>query len=242
MSALAEGAPYKVALFLARDPAIEASDFSGRWLSAVPPRSWPKGLLQHVHNAAALAAVPIENAPPAPFDAVDEFVFDSSDAAATWLGSDVFASDWLGPRTALLAGPVKAVSGPAVQVWAQAHGRSAEAVKILTLPVRRQGMAMAAFAEHWIVTHAGLALAGPGTRDRLLRLVSTPADGRIFSAFEAAPFDGIGIIEFDSPASLDAEFAGDHYRKVMAPDEPRFTDPASSRAMMVRETIVYSAA
>jgi hypothetical protein len=53
-----------------------------------------------------------------------------------------------------------------------------------------------------------------------------------------APFDGIGTILFASQESMAAEFAGSHYREVMAPDEPRFTDPARSRAMMVREATV----
>lgn len=232
--------PYKVALFLTRNLEIGADAFSDRWLSATAPAS-PAGLSRHVHNAPALMEVPIENAPPAPFDAVDEFLFDDAAKAVAWFESTEFRDGWLGPRTKLLGGPILTVSGIAVEVWRQPGApSSADAIKILTLPVRRQGMTMDEFAEHWIVTHAGLALAGPGTRERLLQLVSTPADRRDFPTFAPAPFDGIGIIQFDSLESLKAEFAGDHYREVMAPDEPRFTDPARSQAMMVRECAIHS--
>ncbi len=240
MKTLTEGAPYKVALFLTRDPVIDAGDFSSRWLSAIPP-SRPTGLSEYVHNSAAPIEVPIKNAPCAPFDAVDEFVFSTADTAAAWFASEDFAREWLGPRARLLSTPIKSVSGPAVPVWHQDRAAPVDAIKILTLPVRRAGMSMASFAKHWIVTHAGLALAGPNTRERLLLLTTTPADGHTYPAFELAPFDGIGIIKFDSAVSLNTEFASEHYREVMAPDEARFTDTAQSRAMMVRETIVHAA-
>lgn len=241
MSAVSEGALYKVALFLTRNPEIGADVFSDRWLS-VTASVRPAGLFWHIHNAPALMEVPIENAPPAPFDAVDEFLFDDAAKAVAWFESTEFQDNWLGPRTALLGGPILSVSGIAVELWRQPGEPSANAVKILTLPVRRQGMTMDEFTEHWIVTHAGLALAGPDTRQGLLQLVSTPADRRDFPAFAPAPFDGIGIIQFASVESLNAEFASDHYREVMAPDEPRFTDPARSQAMMVREFVIHSPA
>ena len=234
-----EGTPYKVALFLTRDPGIEASNFSNRWVSVVPP-SRPKGLSEYVHNSAALIEVPIKNAPSAPFDAVDEFLCSGADAAGAWFASQEFAREWLEPRVKLLSAPIKAVSGLAVPVWRQDSAASVDAIKILTLPVRRADMSMASFAKHWIVTHAGLALAGPNTRERLQLLTTTPADGRTYLAFERASFDGIGVIKFDSAASLNAEFASDHYREVMAPDEVRFTDTTQSRAMMVRETVVLA--
>lgn len=225
---------YKVALLLTRAESVPASDFAARWLAAGPPVSG-EGLLSHVHNAPAVSEVRIENAPPAPFDGIDEYLFASAEQAAAYFASAPFRNSWLAPRKPLLGAPVAALSGAATEVWSQDRAPAADAVKILTLPVRREGMDEAAFVHHWLVVHAGLALDGPRTRERLLRLISTPADRQGVTDFARAPFDGIGVIQFDSPASLNAEFASPHYRTVMAPDEPRFTSPEASRAMMVRE-------
>lgn len=231
------GGDHKVALFLTRAPAIPASEFTARWLGAGPPVA-RDGLFSHVHNTPAASEARIENAPPAPFHGVDEYLFASAEQAAAYFASRAFLDDWLEPRKQLLGAPLAALSGTATAVWSQDRAPSADAVKILTLPVRRDGMDMAAFVHHWLVVHAGLALDGPNTRERLLRLVSTPADERRVADFARAPFDGIGVIQFDSLASLTAEFASPHYRAVMAPDEPRFTRPEASRAMMVREILL----
>lgn len=225
---------YKVALLLTRAPRVPPADFTTAWLRIGPPVAG-EGLLSHLHNAPAVSEVRIENAPPAPFDGVDEFLFVSAEQAEAYFASGPFRDAWFEPRKPLLGAPVAALSGTATSVWSQDRAASADAVKILTLPVRRDGMDMAAFVHHWLVTHAGLALEGPNTRERLLSLVSTPADGRSVAEFTRAPFDGMGVIRFDSLASLNAEFASPHYREVMAPDEPRFTKPEASRAMMVRE-------
>jgi EthD domain len=227
-------AAYKVALLLSRDPAVDASDFAGLWLSATAPAK-PQGLRERTFNSVITADLAIENASSALFDAVDEFIFSDAQHAAKWIGSADFRDGWLGTRLPLLAGPVHSVSGHVVEVWNSGRPASASSVKILTLPVRRPGLDMSAFTKHWLVVHAGLALEGPNIREHLQRLVSTPADQQRFPPLELAPFDGIGVIEFDSAESLAAEFASDHYRRVMAPDEPRFTDPAASRAIMVRE-------
>lgn len=235
------GSGYKVALFLTRAPALNAREFRERWLAS-GEMVWPAGLIRYVHNSPVAAEVPIENAPSAPYDAVDEWVFDGPDAARGWFSSSAFRNHWLLGRADLLGKPVEFIAGPVAEIL-RADGEASDgAIKILTLPVRPAGMSKDAFSHHWLVVHAGLALAGPGTRDRLLRLISSPSDAALLPELEQAPFDGIGIIEFASKADLDAEFASDHYRNVMAPDEPRLTDPARSRAMMVTETLVFGTA
>jgi hypothetical protein len=238
MSEPSAGTPYKVVLLLKAAPSITAVAFSKAWLAAPLP-AWPRGLAGYFHNIADVADVPIENAPPAAFDAADEFLFDDFDDAAAFFGSDAFARDWLDPRRHLLGQPILAISGGARTVWDGGHVPAADTVKVVTLPMRRPGMAIAAFVHHWLDTHAGLALSGPGTQDRLVRLVSTPADRRLFAHVQLAPFDGVGIVQFVSLDAFKAEFSSDHYRTVLAPDEPRFTDPLHSRAMTVRETAVF---
>lgn len=225
-------AGHKIALFLTRSAGCAPADFTRRWLEAGEPAA--PGLLGHVHNAPLDAEVPIENAPPAPFDGIAEFLFASAAEARAWAAGGALR-DWLDARSGLLADRPLALSGQAWSVW-QAPGEAGpDTIKVLTLPVRRPGMSMEHFAQHWIEVHARLALSGPGAAQRLSALHSCPADGEPLPGLAAAPFDGIGTIRFASRASLDAEFASSHYREVMAPDEPRFTDPARSRAMMVRE-------
>lgn len=225
-------AGYKVALFQTRNSAISAADFTARWLGAGPPAA--PGLLRYVHNAPAQADVPIENAPPAPFDGIDEFLFAAAGDAQAWLASDA-GRGWIDKRPDLLAGAPLALSGQAWTLWQRPGKPPTHPVKIMTLPVRPADMTTEAFVHHWMEVHAGLALSGPGVTERLHALVSCPADPDPLPGLSPAPFDGIGTILFESPESMAAEFAGSHYREVMAPDEPRFTDPARSRAMMVRE-------
>lgn len=226
---------YKVALFLTRRGIISAADFTARWLRRRPPIA--PGLLRYVHNAPAQADVPIENAPPAPFDGIDELLFASAEHARAWLASEA-GRGWIDMRGDLLAEAPQALSGQAWTLWIRPGKPPKHPVKILTLPVRPVGMTMDAFSRHWMEVHAGLALSSPGVVERLAALVSCPADGEPLPGLSPAPFDGIGTILFVSPESMAAEFAGDHYREVMAPDEPRFTDPARSRAMMVREVTI----
>lgn len=229
---------YKVALLLTAASAKDDS-FRDRWLDCPLP-DFPAGLRGWFHNTAGQGEVPIENAPPAPFDGIDELLFDQREDALAWFSAPEFERDWLAPRRHLLGGAIPAISGLAREVWQGARAPAADTVKIFTLPVRKPGMDMEAFTHHWLEVHAGLALDGPGTRERLARLISTPADRLGVPRFETAPFDGCGVIQFVDKAGFGAEFASAHYHEVMAPDEPRFTDPASSRVMMVRETCVHA--
>lgn len=223
---------YKVALFLTRRETLSPAAFSTRCLRARPPIA--PGLLRYTHNAPAQADAPIRNAPPAPFDGIDELLFASAEAARSWLESKA-GRDWIDQRSELLAQAPLALSGQAWTLWKRPGSPPQHPVKILTLPVRPAGMTMDAFSRHWMEVHAGLALSSPGVVERLAALVSCPADREALPGLSPAPFDGIGTILFASRESMAAEFASGHYREVMAPDEPRFTDPARSRAMLVRE-------
>lgn len=223
---------YKVVLLLTRRDDIPAAGFTAPWLQAQRAAPALPGLQGHVHNRALGRDMPIENAPPASYDGADEYWFADAAAAAETLASPAWREHWTRACEPLLGSAAQVLSGTPSVVW-QREAVATDAVKIITLPVRRAGMTMEAFAHHWIHVHSGLALQGEHTRARLLRLEPCPTDGQHFAGLAAAPFDGAGTIEFASRADLQAEFAGAHYREVMAPDEPRFTDPARSSALMV---------
>lgn len=190
-------------------------------------------VLRHLHNQTVPGAIPIENAPAAAFDAVDEFWFADRDAAKTWFASHAFIDFWNGHCGDLLDGPPLALSGRPHLLLDRVDAEARDPVKIITLPVRREGMTHDAFAHHWVHVHSRLALDGPGTRERLQRLEPCPSDNGTVGSFSPAPFGGAGTIEFADRRDLQAEFESEYYRTVMAQDEPRFTNPAKSCALIV---------
>lgn len=175
---------------------------------------------------------PIENAPLAAFDGVDELWFANMADLFGWFTSEAAGDRWLSGAGQLLAEPPRAILGEPNLIWQQ-DGEAPDPIKIITLPTRRAGMSRADFADHWINIHSALALQGPRTRARLRRLEACPSSGALPPTMLASSFDGACSIEFGRRADLAAEFASDHYRLVMAPDEPRFTDPQRSSAIMV---------
>jgi len=225
---------YKAVLLLKRRPDLASVAFSQDWLD-VPWAAFGRreNVLRHVHNRAVQEHTPIENAPMAAFDAVDEYWFRDVGAARSYFLDRAFADTWHALGAPLLSAPPLALSGPAHLLWHRHVARPADPVKIVTLPVRRARMTPEAFGRHWINVHSVLALDGPKTRTRLHRLEPCLSDNNSIIGFPAAPFDGVGTIEFADRSDLHAEFASDYYRNVLAPDEPRFTDPSRSAALMV---------
>ena len=225
---------YRVVLLLRRDLRLSPEDFALAWTGSEALPALPH-LQGRTFSVPASAAVPIQNVSAPAYDGVEELRFASREHAATAL-ADPAMRRWVSQRSGLLRAAAEVVSGTTVLVW-QRKADQSRAVKIFTLPIRRAGMTFAAFRSHWIDRHAGLALDGPGTRERLLQLASTPADRVSWDMCVTAPFDGIGVIQFDSPESMAAEFASEHYRNVMAPDEPLFTDAAKSAALIVEQVV-----
>jgi hypothetical protein len=218
---------FKVVLLLKPRAEISPADFARRWLEGLPS---DEGLEDHLHNRALTEDMPIENAPPAAFDAADEFWFVDAAAAARFFAAAAFRSHW----EPLLAEAPIAVAGPTRELWRQDGPRPQQPIKIITLPTRADGLTQEAFADHWINVHfLKLALPAPGVKDRLYRYEVCLRGAEPLPGVVAAPFDGSGIIEFVSAEALRAEFSNQNYREVMAPDEPRFTNPARSSALMV---------
>lgn len=224
---------YKVLLLLKRVPDISPAQWTQRWLGQPWANLEAPGLLRHLHNRVIPDAMPIENAPAAAFDAVDEFWFTDASAATNLFGSPSFRAFWQAGGAGLLSGPPLSLSGTSHLLWERDVAKPTDPVKIITLPVRRDGMTPEAFAHHWIHVHSMLALAGPTTKQHLVRLEPCPSDDAGVTGFPPAPYDGAGTIEFADRKDLQAEFASDYYRDVMAPDEPRFTNPLRSGALMV---------
>ncbi|WP_431778963.1 EthD domain-containing protein [Microbacterium aurantiacum] len=227
---------FKMVLLLRSRHDLTAEAFTRGWIACedVAPTQ-ARGLLDVVFDAPIATPAPIENVATPPFDAAVETWWERKNDAADWVVSASFTDDWLGSRRDLLAEVPVSLGGIPDLLWLSPADPAADAVKVLTLPVAPRRLRFAEFAEHWTGAHADLALSGPGTRERLLRLEDTPAPLPLSSRLGRARYDGVGALTFASAAALEEEFASAHYRENLAPDELRFTDPVSSTALVTRE-------
>ncbi|MET0780072.1 MAG: EthD domain-containing protein [Microbacterium sp.] len=226
---------YKLVILLKSRDGMAPSEFTDAWtrLDQPDPVS-PAGLLRYAFDAPITGASPVENAPTAPFDAAVETWWDRKNSAADWVVSHAFES-WLNQRLELLAGRPTGFGGIPQVIWESDEPIPTGAVKVLILPVAARRLRFAEFADHWTGEHARLALGGPHTKERLLRLEDTPAPAPATSRLERGRYDGVGAITFASLEALTAEFGSDYYRSTLAPDELKFTNPAASAALLTRE-------
>jgi hypothetical protein len=243
LAATGADGPHKLTLLLRRHPACSASDWLGgltrlaqqtaQSAAAVP------GLLARRLNRALAYQSPIANAAASAFEAADEFVFGSAAELDQFLGSAQFAALTL-PADLLDDGQSEAAVGR----WVVLHQQSMPArqpVKIITLPRRAAHLDQSQFAHYWIHNHGPLALAHEPTREqRLWRAELSPNVAHAaIRGYAASSFDGVGSIWFRDEAALKAEFRDSYYQQVMAPDEPKFTDPSASRMIPAQELVAW---
>ncbi|KAB1652846.1 EthD domain-containing protein [Pseudoclavibacter chungangensis] len=224
---------YKLTLLLKRRPDSSPDAFADAWLDL--DRRHPlitTGLVRYVFDRALPGVSPIAGAAAAPYDAVIETWWTRKSDAADWVVSHAFEDGWLAPRSELLAERPAAVAGAPTLVWEREVTEDMSPVTVIVLPVARRSLRFDEFVDHWTGAHAQLALGGPETEDRLVRLEDTPAPTPPPSRFLRTRYDGVGAITFASYEALAAEFGSDHYRDDVAPDEIRFTDAAVSCAFV----------
>lgn len=233
---------YKLTLLLQRRADLTPEAFADAWVELErdrPTRS--RGLERCVFHRAMSGASPIANAAAAPYDAVIETWWTRKNDAADWVVSSAFADDWSAPRQQLLAGRPAAVGGIPQVIW-QREGDADEApVALIVLPVARRSLRFDEFVAHWTGAHAALALGGPGSRDRVTFLEDTPAPIAAPSQFVRTRYDGVGSITFASAEAMAEEFASEHYRSTVAPDEARFTDASASGVFVGTPVVLFSA-
>lgn len=230
---MAEEVSYKLTLLLTRRPDLSVESFADAWLDL--DRRDPlvtAGLVRCVVNRALPGSSPIAGAPSSPYDAVIETWWTRKNDAADWVVSREFEDGWLAPRHELLAERPAAVGGIPTVVWERDLTDDMVPVTVIVLPVARRSLRFGEFVEHWIGAHAELALAGPGTKERVVRLEDTPAPVSAPSRFAKTRYDGVGAITFASADALAAEFGSAYYRENVAPDEERFTDATVSAAFV----------
>lgn len=237
----------KVTLLYRRAIALSHALFIEKWqsLDREPDSLFPyqevPGLREIVRNTPAARDTPIATAHPAPFDLLEELRFDKQADALDFLASPAMASGiWRERRTLLHSASIPAIFGASHVMWERPAAPRPPAVKLMVFAVRRKDMTVAEFRDHWLYHHSPLALAGPGSRDRVRKVEFCPADDHPVPGLECAGFDGAGTIWFDDLRDMDAEFSSEYYARVLRPDEEKFVDPAHSRGMMVRQEVIYS--
>lgn len=236
----------KMSMLLRRRQDLSIVEFADAWrlaheISPAQIAGEAPGLTRRVYNRPVGHGMPIANAPAAPFDAIDEVWFDSRAAAQAYLASDLQLNRIRPSEIDLLdRGACPTVIGEVRVMWHRPAETKADAVKLIILPVRREGMSHPEFRDYWMHHHSPLAMAGPNARDRVQHIEFTPADPLLDAGYPTAPFEGSGAIWFDSVEDLDVEFSSDYYREVLQPDEVKFTDPARSHGMMVSEVVLWN--
>lgn len=226
---------YKLVILLTSRDGMTPAAFTEAWAQQDredPVRSG--GLLRYAFDAPLAGPSPIANAPSAPFDAAVETWWDKKNSAADWVVSPEFEG-WLERRLELLAGRPTAIGGIPQVIWESDEPAPENAVKVLVLPVAARRLRFQEFADHWTGEHARLALGGPDTKSRLVRLEDTPAPAPATSRLARGLYDGVGALTFASLEALAAEFGSDYYREHLAPDELRFTNPEASAALLTTE-------
>jgi hypothetical protein len=230
---------YKIVQLLTRRPDLTPSEFQTAWCSGGGVTRAP-GLFRHVFNAPAGSDSPIQHAATATLDGLDELWFDDERAAANYFNSNAGGDRWWISSRSLLAEPgAPTVSGSALLIVEAPAERIRLGIKLMILAQRRADLTPTEFFEYWLRTHIPLALQGPHTRERLLRLELCRPGAHRLTGLPMAPFDGISSMVFTSAADLQQEFESDYYRNVLAADEPRFSDSARSRALFVNEILIY---
>lgn len=229
---------FKLVLLLKRHRDLTPDAFADAWLALEESDPIaPPGLVRRVFDRPFAGKAPIANASVSPYDAAEESWWERKWDTAEWIESHEHRDRWLPRRLELLAEPPSAIGGTPLLLWEPDSGIPEGAVKILVLPVARRGLTVQEFRNYWTGTHAELALGGPRTKERLVRLEDTPSDSTP-SIFKRTQYDGIGVIAFESADALHAEFETDYYRQILAPDELRFTNPDFSRALLTTEVVL----
>lgn len=227
---------FKLVLLLRSDDALDADAFTDAWtmLDFEDPID-ATGLIAAAFNAPVAGHVPISHVRAPSFDAAMETWWKRKNDAADWVVSRGFSEGWLPRRLALLAARPTGIGGAPQLLWESDVPVPPEAVKVFTLPVAQRRLSFTEFSAHWTGPHAQLALDGPGTRERLLRLEDTPAPVGVSTRLDNGRYDGVGALTFASVDALQVEFETEHYLEKLSADELAFTEPDFSEGILTRE-------
>lgn len=110
-------------------------------------------------------------------------------------------------------------------------------VKVIVAIVRREGISVQAFHEHWRGPHARLVIACPASRRYIRRYIQCHTiSGQ--GEMEAPAFDGVAELWFDSIEDKEHFFADPDYIRDVRPDEARFADMRRTKFIVSQEEFV----
>lgn len=111
----------------------------------------------------------------------------------------------------------------------------ADALKSVTLIVRKPGLSVEDFQRRWLELHGPLAAALPGLR----RYVQSHTRRSAYEAGRSPAYDGAVLLWFDSRDAMRAAEAAPEYARVIA-DAREFLDLERLRTILTREHIIVA--
>ena len=110
---------------------------------------------------------------------------------------------------------------------------SGTAVKSVDLLVRKAGLGVEEFQQHWLVLHGPIAAAIPG----LQRYVQSHTRRSAYEGGRVPVYDGAAITWYDSPDAFRVAAASAEYARVAA-DAPSFLSQDRIRSILTREHVI----
>jgi uncharacterized protein (TIGR02118 family) len=114
-------------------------------------------------------------------------------------------------------------------------------IKLVACLRRKPGVSVNDFHSYWKDTHGPLVKGVP----QFFRYVRKYVQGHTLNdpvpGFppQAAPFDGVAELWFDSVADISKAFAEPRYMEIIRPDEQKFLDLANCSIFVVEETPMH---
>ena len=117
-------------------------------------------------------------------------------------------------------------------------------IKLVAGICRKPGMTLAEFHRYWREVHAPLVQTVPeffGHVRKYVQCHTLEQAGRRFAGFQAAAFDGVVELWFDSVEDAEKAFTAPRYLEIIRPDEKKFIDLTSVKLVLTEEKRVYGA-
>ena len=232
---------FKLAFLLKSKSGTSSNEFAQAWIDLRKDEHARADIVRHVYNAIPPSGVmQIKTGLHYDISGVEEIWFTDRAAAERYLSEfqeSIHANSGL---TALVEPTdVRVAGGDCHTIVESAARDDDQPIKLLILNTPRRGMEVEAFRDHWINKHGTLVRAAPEADKRHRRIEYCPIDPLAATVFKNSAFDGVATIQFHGQADLESALHNDYYYKVLAVDEPLFSDAVSTYGTPVKETVIY---
>jgi hypothetical protein len=235
---------FKLAFLLKSKNGQSSNDFAQAWIGIRKNEYLKSDIVRHVYNAVPPRGdMQIKTGLQYDISGVEEIWFADRSAADVYLRKfqDDIQSD-SGLSSLVDPADVRVAGGDCNIIVESEAREDDQPIKLLILNKRQQGMQIEDFRDRWINKHGKLVRAAPNVDKAHLRIEYCPIDQLPVDVFENSAFDGLATIQFHNQSDLESALHSDYYYQVLAVDEPRFSDAASTFGSPVKETVIYNEA